>query len=80
VRSFDLRRVHSHVTDYGGSADTLDLGHLSSDEAHFEFSGDTLVIYLVNLTSQVRISNHLTSRQFRVEKIVFSDTTVTGVN
>lgn len=69
----------SDITDYGGGADTLDLSPLSSDEATFEFSGDTLVIYLGNLTSQVRISNYLSSQQFRIEKIVFSDTTVTNV-
>jgi len=69
----------SYITDYGGSADTLDLSHVSSDEAHFEFSGDTLVIYLGNLTSQVHISNYLSSQQFRVERIVFSDTTVSSV-
>jgi Ca2+-binding RTX toxin-like protein len=69
----------SDIKDYGGSADTLDLSHMSSDEASFEFSGNTLVIYLGGLTSQVRISDYLTSQQFRMEKIVFSDTTVTNV-
>jgi Ca2+-binding RTX toxin-like protein len=67
----------NHITDYGGSADTLDLSHLSSEEATFEFSGNTLVIYLGGLTSQVRIYDYQSSRQFRIEKIVFSDITVT---
>jgi Ca2+-binding RTX toxin-like protein len=75
-----LKSGTSYITDYGGNADTLDLSHLSSDEAHFEFSGDTLVIYLGGVNTQVQISNYLSSQQFRIEKIVFSDTTVTGVN
>ncbi len=70
----------SNITAYGGRADTLDLSHLSSDEATFEFSGDILIIYLGNLTSQVQVSNYLSSRQFRIEKIVFSDTTITSVD
>lgn len=70
----------TNITDYGGGADTLDLGHLPSDEAHFEFSGDALVIYPGTVNTRVEISNYLASPQFRVEKIVFSDTTVTGVN
>jgi Ca2+-binding RTX toxin-like protein len=69
----------SHIKDYGGSADTLDLSHMSSDEASFEFSGNDLVIYLGGLTSQVRISDYLSSQQFRIEKIAFSDTTATNV-
>jgi Ca2+-binding RTX toxin-like protein len=70
----------SYITDYGGNADTLDLSHLPSDEAHFEFSGDTLVIYLGTVNNQVHIFNYLTSRQFRIEKLVFSDTTITGLD
>jgi hypothetical protein len=52
---------------------------MSSDEATFEFSGNDQVIYLGGLTSQVRISSYLSSHQFRIEKIVFSDATVTNV-
>ncbi len=70
----------SNITDYGGSPDTLDLSHVPLDEATFEFSDDALIIYLGNLTSQGQISNYLSSRQFRIEKIVFSDTTITSVN
>jgi hypothetical protein len=62
----------SNITDYGGSADTFDLSYLSSDEVTFEFSGDTLLIYLGNLTSQVQISNYLSSQQFRIERLVYS--------
>jgi len=75
-----LKSGTSYITDYGGSADTLDLSYLSSDEVHFEFSGNTLVIYLGGVNTQVQISNYLSSQQFRIEKIVFSDTTITSVN
>jgi len=70
----------SNITDYGGSPDTLDPSHVPLDEATFEFSDDALIIYLGNLTSQVQISNYLSSRQFRIERIAFSDTTITSVN
>lgn len=75
-----LKSGTSYITDYGGSADTLDLSHLSSDEVHLEFSGNTLVIYLGGVNTQVQISNYLSSQQFRIEKMVFSDTTITSVN
>jgi hypothetical protein len=52
---------------------------VGSDEVIFEFSGDTLLIYLGNLTSQVQISNYLSSQQFRIERMVFSDTTIISV-
>lgn len=69
----------SYITDYGGNADTLDLSPLSSDEVHFELSGDTLIIYLGSVNNQVQILNYLSSRQFRIERIMFSDTTVTKI-
>ena len=34
---------------------------------------------LNNLTTQAQICNHLSFQQFGIERIVFSDTTVTGV-
>jgi hypothetical protein len=55
-------------------------GHLPSDEAHFEFSGDDLVIYPVTINTRVEVSNYLISPLFRVEKVVFSDTTIPSVN
>jgi hypothetical protein len=70
----------SHITDYGGNTDTLDLGYLSSDEAHFEFSGNTLVTYLGTVNAQVQIDNYPSSPQFCIERIVFSDVTVTSVD
>ncbi|HEX2182285.1 MAG TPA: calcium-binding protein [Rubrobacteraceae bacterium] len=38
-----------------------------------------MVIYLGTVNARAEISNYLSSPQFRVEKVVFSDTTVTSV-
>jgi hypothetical protein len=69
----------NYIEDFGGNADTLDLSQIASYEAHFEFSGDMLVIYAGSIGNQIQI-DHYTTPQFRIERIVFSDTTVTGVN
>jgi hypothetical protein len=76
----NIKSGTSYIKDYGGTADTLDLSQIASYEAHFEFSGNTLVIYAGSVTNQIQITDYSTrvngSPQFRIERIVFSDTTV----
>jgi Ca2+-binding RTX toxin-like protein len=67
----------SSVIDFGGTKDVVDLTPLASYDAYFEVSGQSLVIYISG-TDKVTISGYFTSRH-RIERIVFSDTTITGV-
>jgi Ca2+-binding RTX toxin-like protein len=67
-----------YVEDYGGSKDILDLSEYDSEAAHFELDGDTLIIYNGSVVNQIQILNYL-DPQFRIERIVFADTTITNV-
>ena len=65
------------VQDEGGSGDVVDLRQVASYDAHFDVAGDDLVIHTTSNADGVVILGYFTA-DGRIEKIVFSDTTITG--
>lgn len=65
------------LEDEGGSEDMADLSSVASYDVHFDKQSNDLLIHTTSSADGVRIRDYFTTHG-RIEKVIFSDTTITG--